>query len=144
MREKIYIIISIVAGIFFSNNFAVLVNAQSDLETHDVKYYFDNIEAFNPNISRNGIEQEVAIRGLLTKVKAITLCKKAPCNQVKHFALQDINNTNYHIIIYEVNPLLQQLEIGKIYVLQGILEKDVDFGRQTVYISNFKPQKILE
>ena len=110
----------------------------------DVKYFFDNIGSFNENLSRSGISESVFIRGKLIEVELQGQCFQAPCLPVKHFALQDINNESYNIRIYQVNPLAQKLEIGRIYILKGILKKDVDFGKKIVYIHNFEPEEVIK
>lgn len=111
----------------------------------DVQYFFDNINSFNEDLSRLGISESVSIRGKLIEVESQVQCIKAPCYPVKkHFALQDINNESYKIVIYQVNPLAQNLETGRTYILKGILKKDVDFGKKMVYISNFEPEEVIK
>jgi len=110
----------------------------------DVKYFFDNIDSFNENLSRSGISESVFIKGKLVEVEFQVQCIKAPCLPVKHFALQDISSERYKIVIYQVNPLAQKLEVGRIYILKGILKKDVDFGRKVVYINNFELEEVIK
>lgn len=119
-------------------------NSETSTAYKDVKYFFDNIDSFHENLSRSGISESVFIRGRLIEIEFPVQCIKAPCLPVKHFALQDINNESYKIKIYQVNPLAQKLEIGRIYILKGILKKDVDFGRKIVYINNFEPEEIIK
>ena len=126
------------------NFFVAAVNAEKSIEIKGVKYYFDNIESFNKNLSSRGISQKVIIKGKLLEVEVQAVCIKSPCPPVKQLVLQDINDEHYKISIYQVNRFAQQLEEGKIYAFKGILEKDVDWGRKIVYISNFKPQEIIE
>lgn len=141
--KKVYIIFLTFCLLILWNYFLGAVNAEDYIEAKDVKYYFDNIESFDENLSR-GIYQEVIIKGTLIEAEFKAQCKKSPCPPVKHFALQDIKNENYKIVIYQTNLLVQQLEIGKVYTLKGVLEKGVDLGRKVVDISDFKPKEIIE
>ncbi len=139
--KQIYFIFGIIAMIVLISGCEIENNA---LEIRNVKYFFDNIEQFNENLPRAGISEEVIIKGKLIEEEVEVLCVTEPCLSVKKFALQDINDENYKITIFETNQILQQLEIGKVYILKGILEKDVDFGRKIVYISNFKPVEVVK
>ncbi len=119
-------------------------NSGGNTAYKDVRYFFDNIDSFNENLPRSGISELVFIRGKLIEVEFQVQCIKAPCLPVKHFALQDINNESYKIVIYQVNPLAQKLETGRIYIFKGTLKKDVDFGRKIVYINNFEPEEVIK
>ena len=144
MKKNVYTIVLALCLIVSGNLFVVAINAESNLEIKNVKYYFDNIEPFSENLSYEGISQEVIIKGKLLEVEVQAVCINSPCPPVKQLVLQDINDKHYTITIYQINPLAQQLEKGNIYALKGMLEKDIDRGRKIVYITNFKPQEIIE
>lgn len=110
---------------------------------HDVKYFFDTLEPFSESIPRSGITREVVIRGKIIQKEAKVLCIKAPCNPIKVFVFEDINNINYSIGIYETNSLLSKLVIDGVYILKGELQIDADFGLKTVHINDFKPTEIV-
>lgn len=138
------VLLILILSMFFFVRTALNNNVEEVVEYKDVRYFFDNIEAFDESLPKSGISESVTIRGRIIETEFLVVCKTAPCPPVKHFALQDINDKEYKIIIYQVNPLIQQLKIGKTYILKGKLEKDIDFGRKIVYISNFDVQEIIK
>ena len=119
------------------------VSEASAAEFHDVKYFFDNLETFRSDIPRSGIAERVTVRGRVVTHMLPARCVKAPCPPVKAFFLQDVNDENYRFHMFGGNALLRRLKLGNVYVLDGLLEKSVDVGRKTVFISNFKPETIL-
>lgn len=139
---KIKIIAAIISFLVSASILACSLSATNALEARDVKYYFDNIELFTEKLPRQ-MQQKVLIKGRIVEFDADVVCEQGPCPPVKMTALEDINDKNYNIIIYEGNPLIRELKIGQVYTLQGVLEKGVDFGRRTVYISSFDAKRII-
>jgi len=113
------------------------------MEFHDVKYFFDNLETFRSDIPRSGITEKVAVRGRVVTYMLPVRCVKGPCPPVKGIFFQDVDDENYRFPIFGGNNLLRRLKIGNVYVLDGMLEKSVDVGRKTVFISNFMPETII-
>ena len=113
------------------------------VEFHDVKYFFDNLETFRSDIPRSGITEKVAVRGRVVTYMLPAQCVKGPCPPVRAFFFQDVDDENYRFHIFGGNNLLRRLKIGNVYVLGGLLEKSVDVGRKTVFISNFEPSWII-
>ena len=113
------------------------------MEFHDVKYFFDNLETFRSDIPRSGITEKVAVRGRVVTYMLPVRCVKGPCPPVRGIFFQDVDDENYRFPIFGGNNLLRRLKIGNVYVLDGMLEKSVDMGRKTVFISNFMPETII-
>jgi len=113
------------------------------VEFHDVKYFFDNVETFRSDIPRSGITEKVAVRGRVVTYMLPVKCVKGPCPPVRGIFFQDVDDENYRFPIFGGNNLLRRLKIGSVYVLDGMLEKSVDVGRKTVFISNFMPETII-
>ena len=113
------------------------------VEFHDVKYFFDNLETFRSDIPRSRITEKVAVRGRVVTYMLPARCVKGPCPPVRAFFFQDVDDKNYRFHIFGGNNLLRRLKIGNVYVLGGLLEKSVDVGRKTVFISNFEPARIV-
>ena len=113
------------------------------MEFHDVKYFFDNVETFRSDIPRSGITEKVAVRGRVVTYMLPVKCVKGPCPPVRGIFFQDVDDENYRFPIFGGNNLLRRLKIGSVYVLDGMLEKSVDVGRKTVFISNFMPETII-
>jgi hypothetical protein len=126
-----------------SLNFPIILLAEDTLEPHNVKYYYDTLEPYGPNTPREGFRRETIIRGRLIEVELPTQCKLPPCPNVKAFALQDIDNADYKIVIRGSETITEQLKIGKIYTLKGTLLIDVDPGHGKIYISWFTPTSLI-
>jgi len=113
------------------------------VEFHDVKYFFDDVETFRSDIPRSGIREKVAVRGRVVTHMLPVQCVKGPCPPVRGIFFQDVDDESYRFPIFGGNNLLRRLKIGNVYVLGGMLEKSVDAGRKTVFISNFIPETII-
>lgn len=112
-------------------------------EIHDVKYFFDHIESYREGMPRSMITQRITARGRFVAFRIERRCKKRPCPPGKGFGLRDATHQKYMIQILDPSPLLQELKVNRVYVLNGVLEKGVDVGRRRIFIFNFKPQKAV-
>lgn len=119
MKKRIYIFVFTLCAVVTGYCFGETVNT--------VKDCFDRMS--------NDISQVVTIKGRFVEFELEAVCKQGPCPSVTHFALEDLSDPKYKILIYQTDPLAQRLEKGKVYVLKGVLEKGV---------SNFKPQEIIK
>lgn len=113
-------------------------------DVHDVKYFFDHTEPYRDDLPRAGLSETITVRGKLVSFEIKRRCKRGPCPPGRGFGLRDVANKKYMLHILDTSPFLEQLKINRVYILSGVLEKNVDFRRKKVSIFNFKPEKKIK
>lgn len=125
----------------FNQSASHITESPSNIDAPDVKYYFDNLETFNINLS-DSYSQDAIIKGVIISAEDKVVCKKAPCPPDKYQALSDIHYPNFRLRIG--NETKKDLIENRIYILKGILWKSVDRGKQSVSLGAFVAREILK